>query len=857
MNADECVRVALESRTVRAPARTTTSLGGKMLTNLPVDCVLSIFQFLTPAEVAVCGMACRLLHVASVDDTLVADFIRSRLRISEGYSSSVAPSAALPSLDSVVLHLDVLLAPRGSPRCLLPHMPLQWPSALAVHFFRALQLRALDESHNFIDLDSMLLRGASAVQYVGRNGGERAVVANAPFPRIFDGRTISRRYRCTLPFVLALPPSGEPDGTGRPFAGAVRGSRRRVAVPPRVLGAHCLAYFEVAICAAATTACPLRNTVATDIHFDDVPAPAACVAIGLAKRSFPLCGRMPGWDSHSVGYHGDDGCAFHGSGMGWNFGPSFGPGDTVGCGIVYVGQAHTHCPRVRDPAMLAATFAPGPTSVAAAVIRERDHHRVLERPHRISYEHPFVFFTLNGEMVGEVCNIDATKAWYPVIGIDCHHIVTPNFGNNASMPFIFDLRKLSMAVWSCLIPAAVPPHVLRPTSHPRHAALGEVGDDGLVMAPPPPTFLSQSSREDTVMARVPKIRQPLLQRTVEKALRAAILDRRLLIGKRVIPSNQAISKMDIAAVTLEPVTRRLPHDAAATAQARNMAPIAASAVMHGGSHMMTRYSDDAANMDARLSPTIDRLAPMRGEHGANFRDIISLAVVDHMERRANTETIDGNVLDIENDSGDDNSSGAWRAIGIRLGQREIDSESESMGLWSAGIGREDTDSNSSNTDDGEWSREMHDDGDDDDDDDDGDDDDGYGEDDDVTDHFGVSVETDLAGNTLDNRSDTHTLQLQQRSPRVNRAYASDVVMITGDVNLTLAFPNHSLSEVVDQELVSNTMEGVDSETRSSMPALAAPITAAATKDEAGGNPRLLDLLLLPRGFHLPGNRSNT
>ena len=34
--------------------------------------------------------------------------------------------------------------------------------------------------------------------------------------------------------------------------------------------------------------------------------------------------RLPGWEPHSYGYHGDDGCAFHGSGQGREYGPKYG-----------------------------------------------------------------------------------------------------------------------------------------------------------------------------------------------------------------------------------------------------------------------------------------------------------------------------------------------------------------------------------------------------------------------------------------------------------------------------------------------------------------------------------------------------
>ncbi|KXZ46470.1 hypothetical protein GPECTOR_43g906 [Gonium pectorale] len=43
-----------------------------------------------------------------------------------------------------------------------------------------------------------------------------------------------------------------------------------------------------------------------------------------------LLSKLPGWDSHSYGYHGDDGNAFSGSGMGRPYGPGFTAGDVVG-----------------------------------------------------------------------------------------------------------------------------------------------------------------------------------------------------------------------------------------------------------------------------------------------------------------------------------------------------------------------------------------------------------------------------------------------------------------------------------------------------------------------------------------------
>ena len=49
----------------------------------------------------------------------------------------------------------------------------------------------------------------------------------------------------------------------------------------------------------------------------------------MSKAGFQT---LPGWDSN-WGYHGDDGRSFTGTGWGARFGPTYGPGDTVGCGV--------------------------------------------------------------------------------------------------------------------------------------------------------------------------------------------------------------------------------------------------------------------------------------------------------------------------------------------------------------------------------------------------------------------------------------------------------------------------------------------------------------------------------------------
>ena len=61
---------------------------------------------------------------------------------------------------------------------------------------------------------------------------------------------------------------------------------------------------------------PLPLTLALTLHPSPNPSPNPnpnpnpehsdlCVAVGLCTDRFPLDGRMPGWDYHSCGFHGE------------------------------------------------------------------------------------------------------------------------------------------------------------------------------------------------------------------------------------------------------------------------------------------------------------------------------------------------------------------------------------------------------------------------------------------------------------------------------------------------------------------------------------------------------------------------
>lgn len=121
-----------------------------------------------------------------------------------------------------------------------------------------------------------------------------------------------------------------------------------------------------------------------------------CVAIGVAAKAFQYQSRMPGWDKQSYGYHSDDGGIFHSSGeMLKPFGPKYGPGDTVGCGIDYVSKG--------------------------------------------------IFYTLNGEFLGyawkRISDDMLQNDLFPTVGIDTNSPIHLNFGSADSGAFQFDLSK--------------------------------------------------------------------------------------------------------------------------------------------------------------------------------------------------------------------------------------------------------------------------------------------------------------------------------------------------------------------------------------------------------------------------------
>lgn len=147
------------------------------------------------------------------------------------------------------------------------------------------------------------------------------------------------------------------------------------------LGLRSVAYYEILI--------STESEIETEVE--------QCVAIGLSTEQFSsrLSEIMPGWDAYSYGYHGDDGAIFHGRGDRYaEYGPTFGPGDVVGCGVLYDRNA--------------------------------------------------IFFTLNGTYLG--CAFWGVEGvLYPTVGIDAKGKIDFNFGEKE---FLFPIETFAFSEWS-------------------------------------------------------------------------------------------------------------------------------------------------------------------------------------------------------------------------------------------------------------------------------------------------------------------------------------------------------------------------------------------------------------------------
>ncbi|KAJ6519276.1 concanavalin A-like lectin/glucanase domain-containing protein [Mycena sanguinolenta] len=133
---------------------------------------------------------------------------------------------------------------------------------------------------------------------------------------------------------------------------------------------------------------------------------------GFAGKDVRLS-RLPGWEQNSWGYHGDDGCSFAAEKNGTPFGPTFGTGDTIGCGIDFS-----------------------------------------------TYQ---AFFTKNGTLIGSAFkDIGKSTDLYPSIGLrHSGEAVRVNFGQD---PFKFDIEyhvhQQRLQTWSNILTTPINPALI-------------------------------------------------------------------------------------------------------------------------------------------------------------------------------------------------------------------------------------------------------------------------------------------------------------------------------------------------------------------------------------------------------------
>ncbi|CAL8292675.1 unnamed protein product [Boreogadus saida] len=124
------------------------------------------------------------------------------------------------------------------------------------------------------------------------------------------------------------------------------------------------------------------------------------MGIGLSAQGVNM-NRLPGWDKHSYGYHGDDGHSFCSSGTGQPYGPTFTTGDVIGCCVNLINNT--------------------------------------------------CFYTKNGISLG-VAFTDLPPNLYPTVGLQTPgEIVDANFGQQ---PFVFDIEDY-MSEWRAKIDSMI------------------------------------------------------------------------------------------------------------------------------------------------------------------------------------------------------------------------------------------------------------------------------------------------------------------------------------------------------------------------------------------------------------------
>jgi len=249
-----------------------------------------------------------------------------------------------------------------------------------------------------------------AIRFTGRIGmGDRSFRADQPFPRPNNFRDQNKAPQTHHYKSTTL--TRQPKWWNR-IVSSFRDRRRRrhhsilnrktlqpFVVPFRqdkdsvyIMTPRLIAYYEASILPATSSS---SSSSLMQHHGDADNTDRECVAVGLSTYRFELHRRLPGWDAFSFAYHGDDGLIFHHQTTGMKYGPTFGVGSIVGCGLDY------SCGRI--------------------------------------------FYTLNGKFLGYTPTVlddaELSLDWFPTVGLDTHAAVQCNFGIE-DRPFCFDLATM-------------------------------------------------------------------------------------------------------------------------------------------------------------------------------------------------------------------------------------------------------------------------------------------------------------------------------------------------------------------------------------------------------------------------------
>ena len=171
-----------------------------------------------------------------------------------------------------------------------------------------------------------------------------------------------------------------------------------------------------------------------ELHIEDI-GECSEVAIGVAKKDYPLH-RFPGWNEGSIGYHADNGQLYKEAGIGSEFGPKCSKGDVMGCGIRFLDPYDSTQDQVaRDDTHLALKEVTEPQPapdfeeyydsddsedyyVPVQTYKQyRDKDRTTPPEEKVGRPRCVIYFTRNGEQVGESETVVPLGGFYPIAGV--------------------------------------------------------------------------------------------------------------------------------------------------------------------------------------------------------------------------------------------------------------------------------------------------------------------------------------------------------------------------------------------------------------------------------------------------------